>query len=249
MAAVSPEHTRDEIARLAHRGAGVREFSLAAARILRGVVRFDGVCVMTMDPATLLPTGHVIENGLPDDTTPRLAEIELQETDYNTFTELARERTPAAALRAATGGALERSLRHRELRAPHGLGDELRAVFAGKSGTWGGVVLMRTSSRSSRRSGSARAASSWPGCSSSTTRRAWPAAPRSAQTAGSPAEPASSRSAPSSRSAMAGRACRISADRPSTATRGARPRSRVFAAREPLDERRRSASWRSRSSC
>jgi hypothetical protein len=143
MAVVSPEHTRDEITRLAHRGTGVREFSLAAARILRGAVRFDGVCVMTMDPATLLPTGHVIENGLPDDTTPRLAEIEPQETDFNKFTDLARARTQAAALSAATGGALERSPRHRELRAPHGLGDELRAVFAGESGTWGGIVLMR----------------------------------------------------------------------------------------------------------
>jgi len=36
MAVVSPEHTRDEITRLAHRGTGVREFSLAAARICVG---------------------------------------------------------------------------------------------------------------------------------------------------------------------------------------------------------------------
>ena len=174
MAVVSPEHTRDEITRLAHRGTGVREFSLAAARIRRGAVRFDGVCVMTMDPATLLPTGHVIENGLPDDTTPRLAEIELQETDFNKFTDLARARTPAAALSAATGGALERSLRHRELRASYGLGDELRAVFAGESGTWAASCSCagrgtRTSDpatrRSSRRSraGSPRASAA-PSC-------------------------------------------------------------------------------------
>ena len=56
----------EDIVRLVHRGLGVREFSLAAARALRRAVPFDGVCVVTMDPATLLPTGHVIENGLPE---------------------------------------------------------------------------------------------------------------------------------------------------------------------------------------
>ena len=62
-----------------HRGHGVREFALGAARILRRAVPFDGVCVLTLDPATLLPTGEVIENGLPADATPRLTEIEIGE--------------------------------------------------------------------------------------------------------------------------------------------------------------------------
>ncbi|HEX2507404.1 MAG TPA: hypothetical protein VHK23_03705, partial [Miltoncostaeaceae bacterium] len=53
---------------------------------------------------TLLPTGHVIENGLPDDTTPRLAEIELLEPDVNKFTALARAGAPAASLGETTGG-------------------------------------------------------------------------------------------------------------------------------------------------
>jgi DNA-binding CsgD family transcriptional regulator len=107
------------------------------------VIPFDGVCLMTMDPATLLPTGHVIENGLPDEVAPRLAEIELQGPDFNRFTELARRGSPAASLSEATGGKLERSRRHRELRRPHGFEDELRAALATESGTWGGVVLMR----------------------------------------------------------------------------------------------------------
>src|SRR4051794_26009723 len=66
VAVPSPQHTRDAIVRLSHGGLGVREFSLGAARIVSRVVPFDGVCVMTMDPATQLPTGHVIENGLPE---------------------------------------------------------------------------------------------------------------------------------------------------------------------------------------
>jgi DNA-binding CsgD family transcriptional regulator len=147
MAGASLERTRDDVVRLAHRGLGVRDFSMSAARILRRAVPFDGVCVMTMDPATLLPTGHFIENGLPDETAPRLAEIELQEPDFNKFTELARRRPPAASLSESTGGQLERSRRQRELRRPYGFEDELRAALTTDSGTWGGIVLMRESGR------------------------------------------------------------------------------------------------------
>lgn len=147
MAVASPERFRDEVVRLSHRGLGVRDYSLAVAQILRRAVPFDGVCVMTMDPATFLPTGHVIENGLPDEATPRLAEIEAMEPDFNKFTDLARHRARAGTLSAATDGRLQRSARHRELRGPHGFADELRAALADASGTWGGVVLMREAGR------------------------------------------------------------------------------------------------------
>ena len=43
----------------------MRDFALGAARILARAVAFEGVCVLTMDPATLVPTGQVVENGLP----------------------------------------------------------------------------------------------------------------------------------------------------------------------------------------
>lgn len=60
MAVASTESTREAIIRLSHRGLSVRAFSLAAARILRRAIAFDGSCVMTMDPATALLTSHVI---------------------------------------------------------------------------------------------------------------------------------------------------------------------------------------------
>jgi DNA-binding CsgD family transcriptional regulator len=122
VAVVPPERTRSELVRLAHRGLGVRDYSLAAARTVRRAVPFDGVCVLTMDPATLLPTGHVVENALPGWAMPRYSEIEVREPDYNKFTALARARRPAASLSAATGGVLDRSRRHRELRGPSGFG-------------------------------------------------------------------------------------------------------------------------------
>ena len=56
---------------------------------------------------------------------------------------LARSDRPAAALSDATHGDLNRSLRHRELRAPNRFGDELRAVLADDGAIWGGLTLLR----------------------------------------------------------------------------------------------------------
>ena len=147
MALTSRRYVRDELVGLAHRGLGVAEFSLAAARALNRAVPFDGVCVLTLDPATLLPTGEVVENGLPDDARVRMAEIELGEPDYLKFRELARLPVPAGSLSHATDGRLERSTRHRELKQPNGLGDEIRSVLVGDSGAWAGITLMRETGR------------------------------------------------------------------------------------------------------
>lgn len=147
MAVLSPERAREEMAGLARRGLGVRDFSLAAARALRRSVPFDGVCVLTVDPATLLPTGEVAENGLPPAARDRLTEIEIREPDFNKFGALARSARPAASLSAATGGRLDRSRRQRELRGPSGFGDELRAVLVSDAVAWGALTLLRERGR------------------------------------------------------------------------------------------------------
>jgi DNA-binding CsgD family transcriptional regulator len=141
MAVASPERVRRELGGLAAPGA--REFALQAARVLARAVPFDGVCVLTMDPATHLPTGEIVQNGLPAAATARLTEIELSGADVNTFAALARADQHAAGLSAATEGELDRSRRHRELRRPHGLGDELRAALVADGTTWGALTLLR----------------------------------------------------------------------------------------------------------
>jgi DNA-binding CsgD family transcriptional regulator len=145
MAVASPERLRDDLVRLVHRGGGVRDFSMDAARILARAVPFDGVCLVTMDPATLLPTGEVVENGLPQATTTRMAEIEIGGEDLNSFNALRRSGALVASLSETTGGDLDQSLRHRELRRPNGFGDELRVALVGDSATWGGLTLLRGS--------------------------------------------------------------------------------------------------------
>src|SRR4051812_45176929 len=147
MAGGSAERIRNDLSRLADRGRGVRDFSLEAARIIRRAVPFDGVCVLTLDPVARVPTGEVVEGGLPDGARTRMAEIEFADIDVNTFAGLLRSRCPAATLSEATGGELDRSVRQREVRAPSGFGDELRAVLVEGSIPRGALTLLRTAER------------------------------------------------------------------------------------------------------
>jgi hypothetical protein len=155
--ALSPERLRDDLIRLVHRGADVRDFALGAARILARTVPFEGVCVLTMDPATLVPTGEVVDNGLPTAAYTRMAEIELRGEDFNAFRSLALSERHAATLSQATGGDLDRSERHREIRGPHGFGDELRAALVDDHATWGVLTLLRGSDREPSRAPTRRA--------------------------------------------------------------------------------------------
>ena len=132
---------REDLLWLSETSEDVRSYSYDAVRVLRSAVPSDGFCVLTLDPATMLPTGEVIENGLPPEAMARMAEIEVGEQDFNKFPALARAPRPAATLSDATGGDLDRSLRHRELRRPSGLGDELRAALVAESVAWGGLTL------------------------------------------------------------------------------------------------------------
>ncbi len=147
MAVASPERLRGDLVRLVSGAGDLRDYSAAAARTLARAVPFDGFCVLAMDPATLIPTTEVVENGLPEAARPRMAEIELGGEDVNSFRALAHSPRRAANLSDATGGDLQRSIRHRELKRPAGFGDELRAVLASESGTWGGLTLLRASDR------------------------------------------------------------------------------------------------------
>jgi DNA-binding CsgD family transcriptional regulator len=147
VAASARKRVRGDVVRLVHRNLGVQDFSRAVTRILGRAVPFDGICLLTIDPATLLPTGEIVEDGLPAAAMIRLTEIELREPDFNKFTALARAHQPTASLSGATAGDLDRSLRQREVRRPNGFADELRAVLSGTTGTWGALTLLREAKR------------------------------------------------------------------------------------------------------
>jgi DNA-binding NarL/FixJ family response regulator len=152
VAAVRRARARDDIARLVHQTTGVQRLARDMTRILKRAVPFDGVGLMTVDPATLLPTSEVadarlgVTDGVVLETWPRFIEIELREPDFNKFHALARGRR-AASLSDATHGDLQRSVRYRELCRSIGFGDELRVVCSDSTGTWGALTLARESGR------------------------------------------------------------------------------------------------------
>lgn len=147
VAAATRARVRDDIVRIVHRGLALPDLARTVSGSLSRAVPFDGTCLLTVDPATLLPIGEIVENGLPPTAMPRLTEIELGEPDVNKFTALARAPVPAASLSEATGGDLDRSLRHCEIRRPSGFADELRAVLTDATGSWGGLTLLRETKR------------------------------------------------------------------------------------------------------
>ena len=105
----APDAVRGEILRLAHSGLDFQEFARAGMRVLRRAVPFDSVAVAAFDPSTGVP----VDNWSADD-------IELHETDVETFRQLA-----ASGRRAAR------------------MSGELRAVCVGDTGMWGAILMRR----------------------------------------------------------------------------------------------------------
>jgi DNA-binding CsgD family transcriptional regulator len=123
------------------------ELERDVARHVARAVPFDLWCGLTLDPATLLPTGGYHAEGLPAQHMPRLLEIEHGPVrdPMMDLRVLAAAAVPAQTLSAATGGDLARSVRYRDVLEPSGVRHELRAVVRGAGGAWGALILFRGS--------------------------------------------------------------------------------------------------------
>lgn len=141
------DQLRDSVSRLVHGGLGVEQYWRALSDSLDDAVPSEGSCLMTMDPATMLPTAEFVENGMSADAITRLVEIELGEPDYSKWVDLARTGRTVASLSDVTAGELDRSRRHREVRRPAGSSDELRVVLSTSTGTWGALTVFREKDR------------------------------------------------------------------------------------------------------
>jgi DNA-binding CsgD family transcriptional regulator len=137
---------RMAFARLLHEELDLAGFFGAADQVLARHVEFDASCWLSLDPETLLPTGHYSRvYRVPDML--RLVSNEYMEADYNKFADLARRPRPVATLSRSTEGDLSRSSRHVGFLTEQGFGagDELRAVFRDGDVPWGALAIHRRS--------------------------------------------------------------------------------------------------------
>ncbi|HEX9554779.1 MAG TPA: helix-turn-helix transcriptional regulator [Streptosporangiaceae bacterium] len=123
---------------------GLDADSLRAAVLprLRKAVPIDALWWASADPATLLFTRSYREE-LPETSGPYFVDNEFLHQDVNKWTELACQATGVGTLMQATGGHPASSDRYRDIFAPLGLQDELRAVLRIRDTCWGYICLHR----------------------------------------------------------------------------------------------------------
>ncbi|HEY0577144.1 MAG TPA: helix-turn-helix transcriptional regulator [Pseudonocardia sp.] len=132
-----------ELVRQSHSGldlAGVREVALGSLRRLMSV---DAAFFATADPDTLLFTGAYAEEPLAA-AQALFLDNEFSGGDVNQFAALASATSHVADLDEATRGERRSSPRYRDIMAPIGLGDELRAALVTGGLCWGYLCLHRT---------------------------------------------------------------------------------------------------------
>jgi DNA-binding CsgD family transcriptional regulator len=131
-----------EIVQVCYAGHNARALRIEAFRRLRTIIPFDACWCTTADPATLLPTGAVMQD-LPALLIPALLANEYLADDVNKFAPLALSRRPVNSLYAAANGRPQESARYRDILTPMGFGNELRAVLRVQGVSWGLMCLHR----------------------------------------------------------------------------------------------------------
>ena len=139
------ERTFSEIKRLSAANLEGPELLRRVAQKLSKAVPFEAYCASTVDPASRLITYGIAE-GMGGEQDDEFGNVYLDriyfEEDLPVMNEMLRERRTVQLLSETTGGALERSLRYRELLKPHGFGYELGGAFV-DGNLWGGMDLIR----------------------------------------------------------------------------------------------------------
>ncbi len=139
------EQVRREIIRLCQAGLDSRTLRIETIKQLRKALPIDVSFFATADPATLLFTS-VIADDILANVTPQFIENEFLQDDVNKFAWLARGTQSVGGLVQRTHQRLEHSQRYREILAPLGLGDELRAALVIRGDCWGFLCLHRDQS-------------------------------------------------------------------------------------------------------
>jgi DNA-binding CsgD family transcriptional regulator len=144
-------YARDALIERASEAGSVKELFVEMSARLRRLVEHDGAVWLAADPATGMPSAPSLLDSLAGfggrETCVRFWESEFGIEDVIPYRELARSPRPVAGLRLATGDEPTRSHRFRDLLAPNGIGDELRAVLRVDGRPWALLSLFRETGR------------------------------------------------------------------------------------------------------
>jgi DNA-binding CsgD family transcriptional regulator len=135
----------DDLVRLCSLGLRGASFQAELMRGIHTLLPVDAIFFATADPMTLLFSGAFQEEPLTV-AADQFLDNELGEDDVNKFHLLAAGARHVSTLDFATRGDRTTSARYREIMAPLGLGDELRAALVTPSGCWGYLCLHRAES-------------------------------------------------------------------------------------------------------
>jgi DNA-binding CsgD family transcriptional regulator len=135
----------DDLVRRCYSGLRGPAFQAEVVRAIHALLPVDAVFLATADPGTLLFTGIFAEEPLVG-VADRFLDNEFGQDDVNKFQSLAAGPRHVATLDSATHGGRAGSARYRDIMAPLGLGDELRAALVTPSGCWGYLCLHRAES-------------------------------------------------------------------------------------------------------
>lgn len=133
---------------LAHAGLDLDATFMAFDELLRPHVPYAIASWSTHDPATGLFTSCTM-SGAPKDPVAeaRLFRCEFTAGEPSSYRSLIGRHEPPAILSQATDGELDRATRYRDIFAPFGLTDELRAVLWADGTAWGSATLLRADGR------------------------------------------------------------------------------------------------------
>jgi DNA-binding CsgD family transcriptional regulator len=145
MAARLVERQVAEIIRHCYAGLDAAQLRREVLDRLRRIMPVDAAFFATVDPVTLLFTMAVAEDPLGA-ATPLFLDNEFGRDDVNKFAALSGSAGRVASLDRATRGDRSVSPRYREIMAPLGLGDELRAALVAGQHCWGVLCLHREDS-------------------------------------------------------------------------------------------------------
>ncbi len=138
----SKEVIRLEIIRLCHSTLDSRTLRVELLKRLRKAIPFDSIFFSTTDPSTLLFTSAVTDE-TPDWAMLQFLENWFSQDDFNQLHSLLSNHGSVGVLSEQTQHDFSRSQRYRDILAPLGLGDEMRAAFVTDAACWGTLCLHR----------------------------------------------------------------------------------------------------------